>query len=145
MAVKRFIEAQVQPGEKYDYTVVREKFNKVLAKDENKRLRGFRLILEKINNSYKQMDLKEGGDVSDWYIEKLREFIAKYRQTHYEKSSLSSKSAKDFTNTGTMRTDQITPKYYNRRIPGVPMRGHYYQEASTDEFGCVIVCGSDDE
>lgn len=134
-AIKRFIEAQVLSGEKYNYAVIQERFDKVLTKEDNAVLRSYGLILKKVNENYEQISRNEHIDISDWYIGKLEEFVTKYRRVHTE-SVANNKVQKEYQNTPSQSI--ISPK--TRYIAGIPMRGNYYQEAATDEFGCVLVC-----
>jgi hypothetical protein len=134
-AIKRFIEAQILSGEKYNYAVVQERFDKVLAKESNAVLRSYGMILEKVNKSYERMLRGDQLDISDWYIGKLREFVTKYRQVHTEVAA-SNKVQKEYQNTPSQSIISSKTRY----IAGIPMRGNYYQEAAVDEFGCVLVC-----
>lgn len=78
--VKTFIESQIRPGEKYDYKIIQNRFDKVLAKEENKELRKFRLILEGINKNYKSLIESKNFKVSQWYVDRLRKFIIEYKK-----------------------------------------------------------------
>lgn len=132
--VKRFIESQIRPGESYNYEAIQERFNKVLAREENKELRNFRLILEGINKGYKSLIEDKTFQVSGWYVNKLREFIFKYRQR-----STSEVKSNVLVNSKV----ECPPKVALFATPDVD-RGTYWQEANTDEFGCVVVCDDKD-
>jgi len=186
--IKRFIEVQLKPGEKYDYVLIQKRFDKVLAREENTELRSYRLILEKINIGYKSLIENNKIDVSDWYINKLREFIFKYRQMYLKKNKTeiiqqnikNVFSQRESTNKSIIKTpisESDSKSWSNRKLkhyiernsasiikknnisqrkaefpPKVALfytpdmdRGTYWQEANTDEFGCVVVCDSNDE
>lgn len=154
--IKKFIEVQIKPGEKYDYEIIQKRFEKVLAKPENKELRKYCFILEKINKYYKSLIDNKNFEVSGWYVKKLWEFIGKYRQLRSVDNNkippirkdgilfphLNSNNKPIVNNKIPVRKSniQLPPKFNLFFTPDID-RGTYYQEANTDEFGCVLVCG----
>jgi hypothetical protein len=96
IAVKRFIEVQIKPGETYNFTVIQDRFDKVLTDKRYIELSKYRIILEGINKSYKKLIFDGKFEVSDWYIEKLREFIINYKIIHPDTNKIISEP-KTFT------------------------------------------------
>lgn len=125
--IDRFVEAQIPNGKSFDLGKLTWKFDGFFKKLENRPLVKYRDVLME---SAKIYDLRLQGktvEVPDSLAVKLKEFIANYKAIKTKPVPIRI----DPRNSVTSKT---------KFIAGIPMRGNYYQEAPTDENGCVVVC-----